>query len=255
MNSARSYEESEFTVTRTQGLQGLRVKWEEKLVRPGLYVSTFLDPCMVNALGYLEVGDEIVSIDGRVAKSEADINFFTEHVATDLVTIRIRRESRAPSPADIEKKLGDRFNIQLRVIENLKTTFRKDSIEIGDAKLILANIALEAGSRKVGKENVEEAMQIAYATAAGINIVLAKSYLALAHIAYLQRKWPDTRRNLYDALDVLTKMRDSTERDLAIYDTALKMAAIAETQDSPEDKDFAKKKMDDVLPKLVSLVR
>lgn len=242
--SNKKYNEYEFTITRAHGLIGLRVKWEYSLSGGGLFITNILEPCMVSQLGYIEIGDEILLIDGKPVKNEADINLHTDKVDIDLVTVKIKRLAKELSFDELIKKYGNRYLDQLEVIKSLKTTLRKDHIDIAEQTLKLGIIAIETGDFKTGQAYIEEALNNAFGTDAGINTIVANCYCAQAHIAYKSKKYTDARRHLWEAVELYKKLGTTSQLDL--FHTYNKLLAVADAQESAEDREFTKRKADEL---------
>ena len=243
--SHKKYNELEFTITRSQGLIGVRVKWEHSLSGNGsLIVTNFLEPCMVSQLGYMEIGDEILLIDGKPVKSEADIHLFTDKIDVDLVNIKIKRLAKEVTYDEIIKKYGNRYLDQLEVIKSLKTTLRKDHIDIAEQTLKLGLIAIENGDFTTGKGHIEEALNNAFGTAVGINSIVARCYTIQGYLAYKYRKFNDSRRHLWEAVEIYKKLGVTSQLDL--FHTYHKLIAVADAQESMEDREFTKRKADEL---------
>jgi tetratricopeptide (TPR) repeat protein len=236
--------ESEFAITRTQGLVGLRVK-REPLLSGGytLNVIHFVEPCMVSQLGYLEIGDEILSIDGKLVRSDSDIIINTEQIDTDLIRIKFRRHNYHQESEKL-KRFGLRYFNQLELVEKLKSTLRSDHIDLAEATLQLGIISSEIGDFTTASSYIEEALNNAYGTSAGVNKIVGLCYSAQAHISYKSKKYLDARRHLWEAVELFKKIGASVQIDL--FQTYQRLLSVAEAQDSAEDREFTKKKSDDL---------
>lgn len=251
MSNPNQPKEYEFQITRTQGLIGLRIKKEINLSGTNSFkVIGFIEPCMVSQLGYLEIGDEILTIDGKIMKSEDEINIITERIDVDLITIKVRKHSNYDDNDEIFRKYGSRYIQQLTVIETLKTTLRKDHIDIAEATLQLAIIIIECGDIKLAQNYLEEALNNAFGTDIGINNIVALCYCTQAHIAYKIKKYADSRRLLWEAVEIFKKIGETSQ--LYLLQTYKKLLSVATAQDSAEDYEFTRKKADDLQQIIIS---
>jgi tetratricopeptide (TPR) repeat protein len=236
--------EFEFQITRTQGLIGLRVRKDIVLTGGNcLTVIGFVEPCMVSQLGYIEIGDEIITIDGKPVRTEEDIIFLTDRLDNDLVKIKIRRNNYNDEE-DRMKKYGLRYIEQLQHIDTLKSTLRKDHIDLAEATLQLGILLSESGDYQNALVAIEEALNNAYGTANGINHIVALCLCALAHISYKTKKFPDARRQLWEAVEILKKLGHSSQ--LPLLQTYFKLLSVADAQESAEDREFTRKKVEDL---------
>lgn len=254
-NSSGAYE-YEFQITRTQGLLGLRVRRDVQYAGGHcLTVIGFVEPCMVSQLGYIEIGDEIIAIDGKPVKTEEDVIFLTDRLDNDLVKIRVRR-SNYDEEEERMKRYGLRYIEQLQQIDLLKSTVRKDHIDLAEATLQLGILLSEAGDYKTAMASIEEALNNAYGTANGINHLVALCLCALAHISYKTKKFADARRQLWEAVEILKKLGHSFQ--LLLLQTYFKLLSVADAQESAEDREFTRKKAEDlrqvIMESLVSSV-
>jgi tetratricopeptide (TPR) repeat protein len=236
--------EFEFQITRTQGLIGLRVR-KDALLTGGhcLTVIGFVEPCMVSQLGYLEIGDEIITIDGKPVKTEEDIIFLTDRLDNDLVRIKIRRNN-FDEEENRMKKYGLRYIEQLQQIDTMKSTLRKDHIDLAEATLQLGIILSELGDYKSAMISIEDALNNAYGTANGVNHVVALCQCALAHISFKTKKFADARRLLWEAVELFKKLGHNSQ--LLLLQTYFKLLSVADAQESAEDREFTRKKAEDL---------
>ena len=233
-----------FAICRSFGMQGVHVEERDKK----LVVTEFYEPCLAQELGCLCVGDTIVSIDGEAVSSESDILVVEADTSVAEMEVKITPKPISETERDI-KRFGERYLNIADGIKSLKSTHRKDHIDIAIATMQQGNILIENGDLEFGRNLVEDALNNAYGLNGGINDTVCACYCSQAQVAYLEDRTTDLRRHLLEAIEVYKKIGESM--DIEQFKVFSKLVSVAQSDEESTFRDTIARQAMELQQKIV----
>ena len=233
--------EETFSISRSYGFQGIHTE--------AALVSEITEPSLAFELGYLNIGDTILTVDDSAVTSEEDLRIVESDTSVALMNVKVKLKSGQDASAATIMRYGEKYLNIRDAILSMKATLRKDHIDIAISTMQLGQCCLENGDFDAAKPLLEEALNNAYGYKQGVNEYVCQCYLYQAQIAYGENRGVDARRHLREAIDMYKKIGESMDvQQLRAY---AKLIVLAGEDDDSSFKDTIAKQAMEIQQKIV----
>jgi tetratricopeptide (TPR) repeat protein len=237
--------EIEFHISRSHGLVGLHFTNNGG----NFTVSKMTEPCLAAYLGLVEVGDELLSIDGKEINNEADLvtppDSQGASFSKDDMCLKLNRSGKSYN--DIE---GEDIK-SARALS--KSTSKTDHTTQAKLRLTIGEVLLARGDYIAAQDALEDGLNIAYGVNVGINSIVVTAFSFLSQVYYCQGDYKAAKEALTEAQSVINKLGPSQEKLVQELEIVNKKVEVAICLEEEEEMLQSKTRAEEILKIILSL--